>query len=378
MAYRYKQRSTSALPGRRVTYAAKRKTKSSKYRVLKQVTGGFQRLKDFEIRINTPIAINCATAQHPTIGELTFANQSVDSQTLDDTNIPPCAPGVAAGASSFSQGAVMCFEPVQWLGKVAGTSQNTALNNSVAFLKGQRGFYGSLKFKLMFAHVNQQAIALLASNAAVTREQLANAQLASGGLPIMVRMCVVRMKGRDVDQLGNVYQDFSLLKPFPEASSKYSKLFDRTYTLGPDNTASCEMTLKIDQWLGRRPGAVTQTAAQAVPQYNRDDQSHMGGYANAVGNNNIHPWRFRTAAQVALQQAAAEVTDSYNPDTSRIVVLFLTSDGTIGGYGLNTQGQAMAGNFAAPTDLDAGGKPSAPHCSISGYIEALAYDDVRP
>lgn len=94
----------------------------------------------------------------------------------------------------------------------------------VSFMRGQRAYYGYLKFKMVFAHVNTQALAL--AQAATTSAETAaagSANLLGTGLPQIVRFCVVMLKGRDVDALGNVYRDFNILKPFPTGSSKYTK-----------------------------------------------------------------------------------------------------------------------------------------------------------
>jgi hypothetical protein len=70
-------------------------------------------------------------------------------------------------------------------------------------------------------------------------------------------MCVIRLKGKDIDALENTYKSFDMLKPFPKQSSKFTKLYDKTWTLAPNKTTQLEMTLQIDSWLGRRPGTNT-------------------------------------------------------------------------------------------------------------------------
>jgi hypothetical protein len=93
------------------------------------------------------------------------------------------------------------LEPIQWLGKdaingeVASTHAGTKAGG-VAFVRGARAFYGSLKFKLCLAHVNNNSIGNDAANTDGGRQEELMAHMLGSSMPIMVRMCVIRLKGK--------------------------------------------------------------------------------------------------------------------------------------------------------------------------------------
>ena len=123
------------------------------------------------------------------------------------------------------------LEPVQWLpvlesNGVSGGSDVVTKREGVAFIRGQRAYFGSIKFNLCLTHVNRTGVmtaAELQTLGAGGKDafSLTKAHAIGDSLPIMIRMCVVRLRGRDVDQLGNIWKSFDLLTPFPEASSKF-------------------------------------------------------------------------------------------------------------------------------------------------------------
>jgi hypothetical protein len=306
--------------------------------------------------------VNSATQQNPD-GSLSFkttqyalgaedaigGDPTLIQKTLGGMVIPPTG-GV------LTRGTRLMLEPIQWLPETAGVTggiDNITKREGVAFVKGQRAFMGSIKFNLMLAHVNRTAVMTSTQHAALAAgggdaNSLALAQQIGEGLPIMmVRMCVVKLRGRDVDSLGSIWKYFDLLSPFPEASSKFHKLMDKSWTLGAGKTAQLQCTLDISSWLGRRNGV----------DGNLDSPDNMGGYA--PGGAPCRPWRACSAADVS---AATASSDTYNADTQRIVILFLTNDGTAGGFGL-------AGDDDVPAPL----YPNQAHAQISGFCEMVAY-----
>ena len=61
----------------------------------------------------------------------------------------------------------------------------------------------------------------------------------------------------------------------------------------------------------------------------------MGGYVADGGS--CRPWRACAAGDVAAGTASS---DTYNADTPRVVVMFLSNDGSVGGFGLAAPGDA--------------------------------------
>ena len=109
--------------------------------------------------------------------------------------------------------------------------------------------------------------------------------------------------------------------------------------------------MKVNQWLSRRSGDAT----------HQDDSKFMGGFTD-VPNGEPLVWRSASAAKIT---SGTDVSDSYNPDTFRVVTLLLTSDGTVGGLSMQSRKE------------DGTPGPQSAHLAISGFCQAQAYDDVQ-
>ena len=381
-----------AIPTRRVVRKAKRSKYSDgqKSRLLKEVTGGFQRLQDFKICNNTAVCFNAATSHVvdgdgvPT-GALDFSNWA-DGKTLQGQVIPAVLPSLAApdpaAASAWYNGSVLKFEGLQWLGQFnEHPTENThiAPAKHVSFCRGSRVYMQEVEYSLTLSHNNAVAVNSLAQDGAgldaVNANHLALAQIAaSTRMPLMVRMITLKVRGKDISTSGNLWKDFSLFGAFPENSRKYKRYLDRTFSIAPGQSKKIDLTLPIKEWYSRRTGRVVNQNAQYT-----DPTAGEVDVANCVtvGVDGLRDFggqqqESRTPTTLWEMKSAGEYTenmtspDSYLPSTDRLVTLFFTSESAAGGFALD-MGENNFGTTPGRAD------PLRPHVSMVGYIKTVAY-----
>ena len=319
--------------------APKRRTggKSYKTRVLKEVTGGYQRLKDFERRVDIPIVIN-ARGHYP-VGQNHKALSAADAdavgyQSVDSKEYPIGANSVIGSGAAQGQGngnyvktyganqatlippgptltagAIGILEPIKWQPQYrkADGSITTYLptqdslyqhGSPCAFMAGQRAMYGFLKFQLNFGYVSNNSQAL--------------------DVPIQARMCVVRLKGKLIDDMGDIRSDFSLLKPFPASTSKYQKLYDKSFTLQKNQTKQISQTIGLNSWLSRPAGIPNEgSGVGALGKKHLADSDFLGGcismesMATDIGTR-LECWR-----EFKCTEAEHDNDSCYNLETTR-------------------------------------------------------------
>ena len=357
--------------------APKRRTggKSYKTRVLKEVTGGYQRLKDFERRVDIPIVIN-ARGHYP-VGLDHQALTQVEANAIGYSRLTadyPIAAGNPGGnfirsygasqstlippGPTLANGNIGVLEPIKWLPQYRATdgsiqsysaAQNptATLGSPCAFMAGQRAMYGFLKFQLNFGYVcdNNQA----------------------ADVPITARMCVVRLKGKLIDDMGDIRSDFSLLKPFPASTSKYQKLFDKSFTLQKGQTKQISQTIGLNSWLSRPAGIPNEgSGVTAAVTKHLADADFLGGCISkqvmdtSSGNNTrLECWR-----EFKCEDTENDMDSTYNLETTRVVVLFMSSDDAIGGFSGSAAPTAGTGSNI--------GAANSPQLACVGYVRAVA------
>ena len=299
-------------------YTARRSTgnystsKRQKKRTLSKVTGGFQRLKDFERRVVIPVAINCkghwpvgnnwkamtkaeilaaeniatgmsalkrgieldagaleyaancqAGANQGLASSSSYAVTAINHASGQVDHIPPCG--------TLQKGALLICEPMKWQqqnpASAAGSNGMILTQNPdhaggaamgseyVALMSGQRCMAGFLKcclrFQHNYKHIAQSPVSITqypdirvdaagrnpgepgyvaTTGAGVVpkdaliawfEEQHAKADGAptEQECPITVRVTIVKLRGKLVDEDGDIREDFRILKPFPIGSS---------------------------------------------------------------------------------------------------------------------------------------------------------------
>lgn len=270
---------------------------------------------------------------------------------------------------TLQKGKIAICEPIKWLPmyrKGGVVAQYNALTNAdhtagspCAFMVGNRAMYGFLKFSLHFSYVCA----------------------ADNDVPITTRMTVLKMNGKLIDDMGDIRNDFSLLKPFPVSTRKYQKLFDKTFTLQRNQTKQIAQTIGLNTWL-QRPAGIPNEAPPSQAVNNGNVVKHLAD-ADFLGGDlpvpspmvtemttRIEPWKEVSlsadgpagAGQIPAWDDQAELNTTYNMETSRIVILLQSSDDAVGGFaGVPA---SVAANAAA-----------SPMVSCCGYIRAVAYDD---
>ena len=260
----------------------------------------------------------------------------------------------------------------------------------VKYMRGQRCLYQELVFNLNISGVNRDVGAYFAAHHAAAKAtwdaanppgpgglssyvpdagnvNLANQVSGAQELPFIVRMQVVLVKGKDINTAGNLYKSFGPLVPFPEASSKFVRLYDKSFSVKGGTTKPVAFTLPIKKWLSRRQGrlvstAVTSTANGAAMSLDQpvgvDGMTDFGGPCQAAGSANSGPWKTISGADVQNLEAS---TDSYLSGTDRIVVLFSSSDNAVGGFAADHGSNSLSHLI-----------PPMPHVAISGFIRAKA------
>lgn len=390
------------------TYQARKSTgnyatsKRQKGRTLKSVTGGFQRLKDFERKVSIPVAINTRGSwpigndwQAMTKAEITaktelpadggikaainagtqaheYADNCGDPAAVFQTSFASASGGgqstVIPPSGFLASGSLLMCEPMKWQQQHV-LADGTILQQNpdhagaaakgcqyVGLMTGQRCMYGYLKFALRFVH-NIQA------------DKASQAHPAISETPVSVRFTVIKLRGKLVDDDGDIRDDFKLLKPFP-VGSKYTKLYDTSFTLSPGGHKAIDMTLGINQWMGRKAGIYEDAAAGMGVNdlHHRNDPRYLGGDVKGLtagiaangAERRIEPfceWSGTDMTNPNIDQS------SYNTDTSRILVLMTTSDDAIGGLFGPVRSTAA--------EMDA----QVSQIACAGYITACAYDE---
>ena len=84
-------------------------------------------------------------------------------------------------------------------------------------------------------------------------------------------------------------------------------------------------------------------------------------------NNRLEPW-----CEINPHEFTHDDNTTYNLETSRVLVLMMSSDDAIGGFSGTRVPAAAAGTHSADVAASNG---QAPFVSCVGYLRAVAYDD---